>query len=91
MSNFKFATNKTFNIVGHTTDTMEPYFATIGFQLELCADAVGGGKHYAVKMMTVAQVYDDVVIDRTKQRAAKADAQTEANHRCDLMNGFLGA
>lgn len=91
MSNTTFATNKTFKTIGTTSDTMEPYVSTMGFRLELCTNAVGEGKHYAVRMMVVDTAYTDTVPDRAEEKTAKADARRAARERCDQMNDYIAA
>ncbi len=86
MTNFKFATNKTFKISGMTADTFEPYTAEVGYVLDLIPNTIGGGKHFEVKMRTLATVYNDNAADRRTQKPLKIAALAEANMRCDFMN-----
>ena len=81
-----FATNKTFQITGITSDTMEPYASTMGFCLTLRPNAVGGGHHYAVSTMVIDTKYEEVFIDRKEQNKMKSVAKAEATERANKMN-----
>jgi hypothetical protein len=84
-----FATNKTFTIAGTTFDTAEPYTSVMGFQLVRRNNAIGGGSHFSVSMVTISTSYDDAIIDRDEQRAAKADAKAEATARAVKINNHF--
>ena len=84
-----FATNKTFTMTGTTSDTMEPYVSTIGYEIVLRKNAFGGGSHYAPAMVVLHTVYtDEINIDRVEQRVAKAEAKAEAIARAAKINAI---
>ena len=83
-----FATNKTFKIAGTTSDTMEPYVSTAGYNLVERSNAFGGGTHFAVVMVIISTGYNDEKISRNEQQLLKSEAKSEAEARAIVINNM---